>query len=65
MRSSFAERSASGNAREALGLSRAVARKYLERLVEIGDAVVTVRYGQTGRRPRRDAVTPGRARPNK
>lgn len=40
---------------EALGLSRVVARKYLERLVEIGDAVVTLRYGKTGRPQRRYA----------
>jgi response regulator of citrate/malate metabolism len=46
---------------EALGLSRVVARKYLERLVDIGDAVVTLRYGQTGRPQRRYAwVHPGR-----
>lgn len=40
---------------EVLGLSRVVARKYLERLVNIGDAVVTLRYGQTGRPQRRYA----------
>jgi response regulator of citrate/malate metabolism len=36
-----------------LGLSRVVARKYLEHFVQVGKAVVTLRYGQTGRPQRR------------
>lgn len=38
---------------EELGLSRVVARKYLEHFVRVGKAVVTLRYGQTGRPQRR------------
>lgn len=38
---------------EALGLSRVVARKYLEHLVLTGKATVSLRYGQTGRPQRR------------
>lgn len=38
---------------ESLGLSRVVARKYLEYFVSIGQATVTLRYGQTGRPQRR------------
>jgi response regulator of citrate/malate metabolism len=38
---------------DALGLSRVVARKYLEHFVRVGKAVVTLRYGQTGRPQRR------------
>lgn len=38
---------------EALGLSRVVARKYLEYFVLTGRATVTLRYGQTGRPQRR------------
>lgn len=38
---------------DALGLSRVVARKYLEHFVLIGTAAVTLRYGQTGRPQRR------------
>lgn len=40
---------------EALGLSRVVARKYLEYFVLTGQASVTLRYGQTGRPQRRYA----------
>jgi len=40
---------------ESLGLSRVVARKYLEYFVSIGLATVTLRYGQTGRPQRRYA----------
>lgn len=40
---------------EMLGLSRVVARKYLEHFVGVGAAVVTLRYGQTGRPQRRYA----------
>lgn len=40
---------------EALGLSRVVARKYLEYFVGAGQATVTLRYGQTGRPQRRYA----------
>ena len=36
-----------------LGLSRVVARKYLEHFVLTGKAVVSLRYGQTGRPQRR------------
>ncbi|MGO4104218.1 response regulator [Leifsonia sp. YAF41] len=46
---------------ETLGLSRVVARKYLEHFVHTGQASVTLRYGQTGRPQRRyasRAVTP-------
>lgn len=38
---------------EELGLSRVVARKYLEHFVLLGQAAVTLRYGQTGRPQRR------------
>ncbi|MFC6355221.1 response regulator [Luethyella okanaganae] len=38
---------------EILGLSRVVARKYLEYFVHRGDATVTHRYGHTGRPQRR------------
>ena len=40
---------------ETLGLSRVVARKYLEHFVGTGQATVTLRYGQTGRPQRRYA----------
>ncbi|WP_104128996.1 response regulator [Cryobacterium sp. Y57] len=40
---------------ELLGLSRVVARKYLEYLVATGQAAVSLRYGQTGRPQRRYA----------
>lgn len=40
---------------EALGISRVVARKYLEYFVDTGRATVTLRYGQTGRPQRRYA----------
>ena len=40
---------------ETLGLSRVVARKYLEHFVGTGQAVVTLRYGQAGRPQRRYA----------
>ncbi len=43
---------------EALGLSRVVARKYLEHFVLTGQATVTLRYGQTGRPQRRYASLP-------
>ncbi|MBG6058916.1 response regulator of citrate/malate metabolism [Cryobacterium sp. MP_M5] len=47
---------------EALGLSRVVARKYLEHFVLGGQASVTLRYGRTGRPQRRYAWgEPGRA----
>lgn len=38
---------------ESLGVSRVVARKYLEQFVAVGSAVVSLRYGQTGRPQRR------------
>jgi response regulator of citrate/malate metabolism len=38
---------------ESLGISRVVARKYLEHLVDSGSALVSLRYGQTGRPQRR------------
>lgn len=38
---------------ELLGLSRVVARKYLEYFVDSGQATVSLRYGQTGRPQRR------------
>ena len=38
---------------EELGLSRVVARKYLEHFVQLGQAAVALRYGQTGRPQRR------------
>ncbi|TFC49260.1 response regulator [Cryobacterium sp. TMT1-21] len=38
---------------ETLGLSRVVARKYLEHFVHTGQAGVTLRYGQAGRPQRR------------
>ncbi|TFB47007.1 response regulator [Cryobacterium tagatosivorans] len=38
---------------EELGLSRVVARKYLEHFVLLGQAAVALRYGQTGRPQRR------------
>ena len=38
---------------ELLGLSRVVARKYLEFFVDSGQATVSLRYGQTGRPQRR------------
>ena len=38
---------------EQLGLSRVVARKYLEYFVDSGQATVSLRYGQTGRPQRR------------
>ncbi|MEO6199706.1 MAG: response regulator [Cryobacterium sp.] len=38
---------------EDLGLSRVVARKYLEHFVQLGQATVALRYGQTGRPQRR------------
>jgi Response regulator of citrate/malate metabolism len=38
---------------ELLGMSRVIARKYLEHLVRTGDASVALRYGQTGRPQRR------------
>lgn len=40
---------------ELLGLSRVVARKYLEYFVTTGQAAVSLRYGQTGRPQRRYA----------
>ena len=40
---------------EVLGLSRVVARKYLEFFVDSGRATVSLRYGQTGRPQRRYA----------
>ena len=40
---------------ELLGLSRVVARKYLEFFVDSGQATVSLRYGQTGRPQRRYA----------
>jgi len=40
---------------ETLGVSRVVARKYLEHFVTVGSAVVSLRYGQTGRPQRRYA----------
>ncbi|MDJ0350441.1 response regulator [Cryobacterium sp. PH29-G1] len=40
---------------ERLGLSRVVARKYLEYFVDSGQASVSLRYGQTGRPQRRYA----------
>ncbi|KFF59736.1 hypothetical protein JF66_09100 [Cryobacterium sp. MLB-32] len=40
---------------EALGMSRVVARKYLEYFVGTGQATVALRYGQTGRPQRRYA----------
>ncbi len=40
---------------DTLGLSRVVARKYLEHFVSVGSAAVTLRYGQTGRPQRRYA----------
>ncbi|WP_233205936.1 hypothetical protein [Cryobacterium sp. Y82] len=40
---------------ELLGLSRVVARKYLEYHVTTGQAVVSLPYGQTGRPQRRYA----------
>ncbi|MDJ0336995.1 response regulator [Cryobacterium sp. PH31-O1] len=44
---------------ELLGLSRVVARKYLEYFVTSGQAAVTLRYGQTGRPQRRYAWLAG------
>jgi response regulator of citrate/malate metabolism len=44
-----------------LGLSRVVARKYLEHYVRVGKAVVTLRYGQTGRPQRRYSWVGSRA----
>jgi response regulator of citrate/malate metabolism len=38
---------------DALGVSRVIARKHLEHFVRMGKAVVTLRYGQTGRPQRR------------
>ncbi|WP_199182632.1 response regulator [Cryobacterium sp. N19] len=44
---------------ELLGLSRVVARKYLEYFVTTGQAAVSLRYGQTGRPQRRYAWLAG------
>ncbi len=44
---------------ERLGLSRVVARKYLEYFVDSGQATVSLRYGQTGRPQRRYAWRAG------
>ena len=44
---------------ELLGLSRVVARKYLEHFVTTGQAAVSLRYGQTGRPQRRYAWLAG------
>ncbi|TFD62820.1 response regulator [Cryobacterium suzukii] len=44
---------------ELLGLSRVVARKYLEYFVATGQAAVSLRYGQTGRPQRRYAWLAG------
>ena len=41
-----------------LGLSRVVARKYLEHFVSIGSAAVSLRYGNTGRPQRRYSWIP-------
>ena len=46
---------------ELLGLSRVVARKYLEFFVETGQATVSLRYGQTGRPQRRYSWVAARA----
>jgi two-component system CitB family response regulator len=42
-----------GECAEEVGLARVSVRRYLEHLVESGRAVVTLRYGQTGRPERR------------